>query len=206
VLNKISYEYNKTKLAQMERDETGGFGKSFLKYAQKELGKTRQSFSFLGEDLSMHSRSMFDLLSKGNFVKTFIGLDVIAIQEFVGVEWEQASYTSVIPEEVRESPHSKGAEEEKSLKVDAQLKLEGNISKIFLEGLYHPRAGKMYLMGCRDVRAPWKVLHDIGDLHDGFDCLIEVKVEYPPTNARWSINPTVILSITSQRTKDSSLF
>lgn len=213
VLNKMSYKYSKTDLAgsMLERDEPVGFGdqimKSLLKYPLKELGKTRQSFSLLSEDLSVHSLGIFEPFSKGHFVKTFIDMDVIAIEEFVGVDWVQASNTSVIPEDVRESPHSEGPEEEKFfLKVAAQLKVEGNFSNLFVEGLYDPRVGRMYLMGCRDVRAPWSVLHDSGDLEDGLDCLVEVKLEYPPTNARWFINPTVKLSVTSKRTEDDPLF
>lgn len=127
-------------------------------------------------------------------------MDVIAIEEFVGVGWEPASNLSVTPEKVQESAHSKGPEE--SLKVAAQLKLEGNVSKLFLEGFYDPRVGRMHLNGCRDLqrdaRAPLKFLHDSGDLEDGFDCLIEVKVEYPPTNVRWFINPTMKIIVKSQ--------
>lgn len=66
--------------------------------------------------------------------------------------------------------------------------------------------GIMYLPGCRDVRAPWEVLHETGDLQDGFDCLVEVKVEYPPTNARWFRNPTVKISVKSQRPDDDPHF
>ena len=113
----------------------------------------------------------------------------------------QALNTSVIPEDVRESPPSKGPEEEKFfLKVPTELKVEGKFSNIFVEGIYDPRLGKMYLIGCKDVRDPWNVLHDSDDLEDGLDFLVEVKVEYPPTNARWLINPTVNISVTSKRT------
>ena len=46
-----------------------------------------------------------------------------------------------ISEELLESPHSKGPEEEKYLKIVAQLLMEGNLSNIFLKGLYNPRVG-----------------------------------------------------------------
>lgn len=213
VLNKMSYKYSKTKLAgsMLERDEPVGFGeqimKSFLKYPLKELGKTRESFSLLSEDLSVHSLAIFEPFSKGHFVKSFIDVDIIAIEEYVGVDWVQAANTKVIPEDVREPPQSEGPEEEKYfLKVAAQLKVEGNFTNLFVEGLYDPRVGRMYLIGCRDVRAPWNVLHDSGDLEDGLDCLVEVKLEYPPTNARWFVNPTMKLSVTSKRTEDDPFF
>ena len=80
--------------------------------------------------------------------------------------------------------------------------MDGNFSNIFVEDLYDPRVGRMYLIGCMDVQAPWNVLHDSDDMEDGLDFLVEVKVEYPPTNARWLINPTVNISVTSKRTED----
>ena len=49
-------------------------------------------------------------------------------------------------------------------------------------------------------------MHDSDDLENGLDYLVEVKVEYPPTNARWLINPTVKISVTSKRTEDDPLF
>eukprot|EP01018_Ginkgo_biloba_P004091 Gb_23466 [translate_table: standard] len=218
VLNKMSYKYSKIKLAGslLEKDEPVGFSehikKSFLKYPWKDLGKTRESFSLLSEDLSVHTLGILDPLPKRHFVKSFVDLDVIAIEEFVGVDWVQTSNTSSIPENLQESSRSKGAPEEEKffLRVAAQLKVEGNFSggvlKLFVEGLYDPRVGRMYLIGCRDVRAPWMVLHDSGDLEDGLDCLVDVKVEYPPTNARWFMNPTVKLSVISQRPDDDPLF
>ena len=63
----------------------------------------------------------------------------------------QASNTYVMSEDVRESPPSKGQEEEKFfLKVVAQLKVEGKFSNLFVEGLYDPRVGRMYFIGCKD--------------------------------------------------------
>ncbi|XP_057873581.2 uncharacterized protein LOC131079599 [Cryptomeria japonica] len=213
VLSNMTYTYSKTKLAgaMLEKDEPVGFGeqlkKSFLKYPWKENGKARESFSLLSEDLSVHSSGILQSSSKTNFFKTFIDLDVIAIDSFVGVDWVQASNVSSMTENTTRSSPSKGPEEEKFfLNVAAQLKMEGNFSKLFIEGLYDPRVGKMYLIGCRDVRAPWNVMHDSGDLEDGLDCLVNVKVEYPPTNARWFMNPTVTISVTSQRTEDDPFF
>ncbi|KAE8705117.1 hypothetical protein F3Y22_tig00110430pilonHSYRG00287 [Hibiscus syriacus] len=44
------------------------------------------------------------------------------------------------------------------------------------------------------------------DLESGLDCLIEVIVSYPPTTARWLVNPTARISISSQRTEDDPLY
>ncbi|KAD4585236.1 hypothetical protein E3N88_22837 [Mikania micrantha] len=74
------------------------------------------------------------------------------------------------------------------------------------KGLYHPLVGKMYLMGCRDVRASWNVLYESMDLENGLDCWIEVVVSYPPTTTRWLVNPTARISISSQRNAVDPLY
>ncbi|PON66389.1 hypothetical protein PanWU01x14_110440 [Parasponia andersonii] len=62
----------------------------------------------------------------------------------------------------------------------------------------------MYLVGCRDVRASWEILHD--SLEAGLDCLIEVIVSYPPTTGRWLVDTNAKISIASQRTDDDPLY
>lgn len=50
---------------------------------------------------------------------------------------------------------------------------------ISLEGVYDPSDGRMHLIGCRDVEAPWRVLSKMRDtLQSGMDCSMEIKVEY----------------------------
>lgn len=93
--------------------------------------------------------------------------------------------------------------------VSAQISISGtsynNFSSLFLEGLYDPRVGKMYLVGCRNVGALWKMLFKSADLENGLDCLIEVVVSYPPTMAWRLVNPTTRLSLFSQRNEDDPL-
>ncbi|KAK1305953.1 hypothetical protein QJS10_CPA10g00465 [Acorus calamus] len=85
------------------------------------------------------------------------------------------------------------SEDHPLLNVSVYLSLTGhpnlNDSSLSLEGLYNPFDGKMYLIGCRAM-----------------DCLIQVKVEYPPKNSRWFVIPAVKVSITSQRNKDDPLY
>jgi len=104
--------------------------------------------------------------------------------------------------------NSEGPEEDKFfLKVVSQLKVEGKFSNLFVEGIYDTRMGRMYLIGCRDVRDTWNVLHaDSGNIEDGLGFLAELKLEYPPTNSRWFINPTVKISIKSNRNEYDPLF
>ncbi|MED6110968.1 hypothetical protein PIB30_047965 [Stylosanthes scabra] len=83
------------------------------------------------------------------------------------------------------------------LNISLQLTLyDANFDEIadpyypcFLEGVYDPLAGNMYLIGCR------KVSH-------GLDCLVEVKVQYP---SELSKDPSVVITITSQRSQQDKL-
>ncbi|XP_027086528.2 uncharacterized protein LOC113782175 [Coffea eugenioides] len=77
-----------------------------------------------------------------------------------------------------------------------------NVSKLFLEGVYDPLAGEMYLIGCRRVTVQTSTLN----LERGFDCLIEVKIRYPDEALRWLVNPEAEITITSLRNEDDSLY
>lgn len=54
---------------------------------------------------------------------------------------------------------------------------------LYLEGIYNQDNGMMYLIGCRDLRASLKRSTYDKSAEDGYDCLIEVSIEYPPSNA-----------------------
>ncbi|CAL4888850.1 unnamed protein product [Urochloa decumbens] len=64
----------------------------------------------------------------------------------------------------------------------------GPVPVMSLEGVYSPEVGRMHLIGCRNIHAPWRVLSNLRDLEDGMDCSIEVTVEYPATTTRWLIS------------------
>ncbi|KAL6657706.1 hypothetical protein ACP70R_005486 [Stipagrostis hirtigluma subsp. patula] len=73
---------------------------------------------------------------------------------------------------------------------------------VSLEGVYNPVNGRMYLIGCRYVEAPWRV----GDLEDGMDCSIEVTVEYPPKTTRWLVSPAAKVYVASTRDAGDPLY
>ncbi|KAK7411239.1 hypothetical protein VNO78_02672 [Psophocarpus tetragonolobus] len=73
------------------------------------------------------------------------------------------------------------------------IKQYTHLSPLFLEGVYDPLVGQMYLIGCRMVS---NVSTIVGH---GLDCLVDVKVQYPPSTGRWLKNPSVEITITSQR-------
>ncbi|CAN6243740.1 unnamed protein product [Urochloa humidicola] len=75
----------------------------------------------------------------------------------------------------------------------------GPVLLMSLEGVYNPEVGRMHLIGCRNVHAPWRVLSEVSDLEDGMDCSIEVTVEYPPTTTRWLVSRSAKVSVASTR-------
>ncbi|XP_020089279.1 uncharacterized protein LOC109710895 [Ananas comosus] len=209
------YKYSKIKLAGafLERNEPFDFGsiikKSLLSYPRKgDNSDELASLSNLADDLTLHVPAVGDPIPKNRTQWPFLQLEILSIGPLVGRYWAFQN-ASASKSTASASPKASSTERELLLNVSAELTLSGknytNGSLLYLEGLYNPINGKMYLIGCRDVRASWQILFESADLEDGLDCLIEVKVEYPPTTARWLISPSAKVSITSQRNDDDPL-
>ncbi|XP_039117344.1 uncharacterized protein LOC120253121 [Dioscorea cayenensis subsp. rotundata] len=213
----LSYKYSKIKLAGsfLERSEPFEFGaiikKSFLSYPRKsEKNDELVGLSSLADDLTLHSSAVQDPLPKVRTDRPFLQMEILSLDKLFGRYWTyQYQNSSSTKEKNPASTKDVSTERKLLLNVSAELTLSGklysNVSVLYLEGLYNPVSGKMYLIGCRDVRASWKILFESRDLEDGLDCLIEVIIEYPPTTARWLMNPTAKVSIISQRTEDDPL-
>ncbi|XP_008792134.2 uncharacterized protein LOC103708819 [Phoenix dactylifera] len=210
-----TYKYSKIKLAGafLERSEPFDFGtlikKSLLSYPRKgDDTDDLVNLSNLADDLTLHTYVLPDPLPKIRTQRPFLQMEILSLGSLFGRSWAYQNIT-VAKGWTPATPKAVSTEKELLLNVAAELTLSGkpyaNVSMLYLEGLYNPVDGKMYLIGCRDVRASWKILFESMDLEDGLDCLIEVKVEYPPTTARWLINPTAKISIASQRNDDDPL-
>ncbi|KAK4797551.1 hypothetical protein SAY86_029877 [Trapa natans] len=211
------YTYSKIDSAGtiLERNEPFSFStmikKSLLQFPRLEDAESYfLSLSYLSEDLSLHVSATPHSLVGSRSPMVDLQLEVISLGPLFGRYWSLQNDTHV----ERSSFHSKSEYTEKQLllNISAQLSLTAkdstisNVSTIFLEGLYDPHVGRTYMVGCRDVRASWQILSDSMDLESGLDCLIEVVMSYPPTTARWLINPTASISISSQRTEDDPLY
>ncbi|KAE8696103.1 pleiotropic drug resistance protein 1-like [Hibiscus syriacus] len=210
------YGYSKIRSAGaiLEKNEPFSFGtlvkKSLLQFPKlDDTEDFLSSLSFLAEDLTLEISSVPDPFSNSHRPRVDIQLDIFSLGPLFGRNWYSRNVTTA----EEEAPyHAKAEYTEKQLllNVSAQLTIMGkdysNFSVLFLEGLYDPHFGRMYLVGCRDVRASWTILSQTVDLESGLDCLIEVIVSYPPTTARWLVNPTARISISSQRTEDDPLY
>ncbi|XP_057968694.1 uncharacterized protein LOC131158104 [Malania oleifera] len=209
------YTYSKIDLAGivLEKNEPFSFGavikKSLLDFPKLESAESfLVSLSLLSEDLTLHVTGVPDPYSSAQPLRTDIQMVILSLGPLFGRHW--SSYNgSIIKDDTPYHTKAEYTEKQLLLNVSARLTLTGktynNFSVIFLEGLYDPHVGKMYLIGCRDVRASWKILFESMDLEAGLDCLIEVVVSYPPTTSRWLVNPTARISISSQRNDDDPL-
>lgn len=208
------YSYSKINLAGtiLEKHEPFSFRtvikKSLLTFPKLEDNEAYQdSLSLLSEDLTFHISGFPDPVPNNLAPKVDIQMEIISVGPLFGRYWYQNG--STLEPETQYHVEDTYTEKQLLVNVSAQLSLTGkaynNFSVLFLEGIYDQHVGKMYLIGCRDVRASWKVLYESYDLEDGLDCSIEVVLEYPPTTAWWQVNPTAKISIESQRTDDDPL-
>ncbi|XP_062089781.1 uncharacterized protein LOC133796327 [Humulus lupulus] len=215
-----SYSYSKVTRADaiLERNEEFSLRtmikKSLLKYPKLEDAEDyKLSLSLLSEDLTFHTPATPDSSTpKTRLQRTNIQMDILSVGPLFGRYFSRNSSNFSAVEGETETPYHTKAEYTENqllLNVSGQLTVTGeeysNISVLFVEGIYDQRVGKMYLVGCRDVRASWEILHESQDLEAGLDCLIDVIVSYPPTTSRWLVNPLARISITSQRNDDDPL-
>ncbi|KZV43177.1 hypothetical protein F511_23653 [Dorcoceras hygrometricum] len=203
------YKYSKIDAAGaiLEKDEPFNFGavikKSLLKYP-----KVEKELLHLREDLTLHLLAVPDPFPSSFFTKISIELELLTLNSDFG-------YYNLVSQNDSTSgtgdpPSDMITEKQLPVNVSCQLNVIGegynNFSSLSLEGIYDPEFGKMYLIGCRDVRASWKILHDSMDPETGLDCLVEVVVRYPPMSSRWLVDPTARISISSQRNEDDPLY
>ncbi|KAG8379881.1 hypothetical protein BUALT_Bualt07G0135400 [Buddleja alternifolia] len=205
------YKYSKIDAASvvLEKDEPFNFGtvfkKSLLKFPKIEnMEKFRNSLSLLSEDLTLHIPVVPDPFPSPFLTRTDFEMEILSIGPLFGRYWAQKNVSAYPYSETSEY-----TEKELLVNVSGRIYLVGNpytnFSSLSVEGIYDPHIGKMYLIGCRDVRASWKILYESMDLENGLDCLVEVVISYPPTTARWLVDPTAKISITSQRNDDDPL-
>ncbi|OWM82300.1 uncharacterized protein LOC116207752 [Punica granatum] len=211
------YTYSKIDSAGviLEKNEAFSFGtvikKSLLQFPR--LGDAASYFlslSYLSEDLALHVSAIPDPFVGPRSSRIDLQMEIISLGPLFGRYWSLQNETH----EQSSFFHAKTQYTEKQLllNVSSQLSFSAkgstvsSLSTIFLEGLYDPHVGRMYLVGCRDIRVSWQILSESMDLESGLDCLIEVVVSYPPTTARWLINPTARISVSSQRTEDDPLY
>ncbi|KAM2654304.1 hypothetical protein EV2_025824 [Malus domestica] len=211
-----NYRYTKLDSAAiiLEKNEAFSVGtvikKSLLNFPKLEDTESFQvSLSLLSEDLTLHESAFLDPIRDLHSPRIDIQMEILSVGPLFGRFWSPQN-SSTAEEETPYHTKAEYTEKQLLMNISAQLTITGkgfsNFSVLFLEGLYDPHVGKMYLVGCRDVQASWKILYESMDLEAGLDCLIEVVVSYPPTTSLWLGNPTASISVASQRNEDDPLF
>ncbi|KAG6549073.1 hypothetical protein Mapa_009516 [Marchantia paleacea] len=199
----------------LEKDEVvfKTFHSSWLKYP-KLIGESLVHYRVLSEDLSLHTASM------GSPDLSYIDFDVVAIDDYLPFLWSGWVQTSSVESGVAVISNDTIQTETDPLVTNRlkekrqYLNIAGTLSirqpfertemKISTEGLYSPKHGKMYMVGCRSVNAPWETIREYyWSLDEGMDCEIEVIIAYPATIAAWLSNPTVEVVVRSKRVEDS---
>ncbi|KAK1662334.1 hypothetical protein QYE76_050493 [Lolium multiflorum] len=212
----LTMEYNYTKVKQagefLTRSEPFNFGTAIAKSLLSYPRVSGEDLSSLADELTLHVPVVPDPFPRERFERPFLQMEVLSLGPLVG-----RNVPAIPGMQLAEDGRGKGRPTPESqtetmpttetttsiLNVSAELTLSGdlyaNVSTLFLEGVYNQVDGRMYLIGCRSIDAPWRDFSAMRALEDGMDCSIEVRVDYPPTTAQWLINPTAKVHIASTR-------
>nr|KYP37947.1 hypothetical protein KK1_040838 [Cajanus cajan] len=169
---------------------------SFLKYpALKDEQDVLGQLSFLSSNLNFDAYAICKHCLDKHNSRVFIHMDVFSLGPVFGPHVPAGTEKLTNTQLLNISSHlifNEGS----SVFTNQQYR---HLSPLFLEGVYDPLAGEMYLIGCRMVS---NMSTNVGH---GLDCLVDVKVQYPPLIGRWLKNPSVEITITSQRHENDPL-
>ncbi|XP_059636194.1 uncharacterized protein LOC132278419 [Cornus florida] len=197
----LSYSYAKTELAGAfrERSQPSKFIAIIRQYlltypALEDKEDSLASLNLLSNDLHLAA------YVAPRYINFFVLAEVLSLGPLVG-RYTPRSYKDGSPvnaqveltssDRLNVSLHLKFGEDNKPYKSEARM---------FLEGLYDPLVGEMYLIACA------KAMAESINIESGLDCSTEVKIEYPSESLRWLINPTAKITITNQRSEYDPLY
>ncbi len=165
-------------------------------------GNDSNDYIHLSEELSINSLLIQRSAQDQNLRFQF---EVIAIGDHVTIGVESFMLLDTMNTEPLQAPLKINP-----LKLAAQLRIseghrydlqEASTVVYAAEGLYEPNDGKMYMVGCRPVKASWSVLQDNKkSLNGSLDCSLTLYLEFPSKIGAWLSSATVKVSIQSTRT------
>ncbi|KAL6858900.1 hypothetical protein ACP4OV_017902 [Aristida adscensionis] len=209
-LGPFLYSYSKVEHAGeiLRRREPSGFRDSFIARSllsyPAAAGDDTMSLAILGSYLGLD----FLRVPKLPFLPEWIDdpfqqfyLHILSTGPLVGSYFPASKPGYDTP--AARTARSHGVEKHQVVNVSAYLMATSrrfsSWTVLSLEGVYNPENGRMYLIGCRNIDAPWRAASASRDLEDGMDCSIEVTVEYPPVTMRWLVSPAAKLHVASTR-------
>ncbi|XVF49257.1 hypothetical protein PTKIN_Ptkin03bG0254000 [Pterospermum kingtungense] len=211
----LSYNYSMINRVRASRNGSlsskvlGIMKQLFLRYpALKDRGEFLNCLDHLSADLHINAYALLNSPFSWEKLRIFTQLEVVSLGPLFG------HYNHARKSYINERPANLMVKfiDHQLLNVSLHMTFRkaafgsqvsyNNVSELFLEGLYDPLAGEMHLIGCKKVD-----MHLYGgtDVERGLDCLIEVKVQYPPENTQWLKNSMAKMKITSLRNEDDPL-
>ncbi|KAG2646415.1 hypothetical protein PVAP13_2KG508100 [Panicum virgatum] len=189
-----------------------------LSYPNKDTtgGDEVTSLFRLGDELMLRFTALPDMFPSEWIERPVLFLEMLSVEQAVGPITPPSFWhgSSMAPPGVSGQPDEEpaaGSGQPQLLNVSAELRIVGKpfgfgwTTALSLEGVYNPEDGRMFLIGCRDVRFPGRNVSTSRDLEEGMDCSVEVKVEYPPTTTYRLIGSTAKVHITSTRSAGDPL-
>ncbi|XP_040245206.1 uncharacterized protein [Aegilops tauschii subsp. strangulata] len=209
---RMTYNYKKVGQAMelLRRTKTSRISSKLvsmspISYPRKRAG--HDDTASLSEDLHLRFRAGPEWIMKGGqSSERFFELQIISIGPLVGYVPQPSM--SVAQDQDGMGDH--GVERQELLNVSAAFTVSesffGPRSVMSLEGVYNPEDGRMHLVGCQGVEAPWQIMSKMRGLRSGMDSSIELEVQYPPTRMRWLFSPSAKVHLSSTRATGDPLF
>lgn len=199
----VAYDYSKLSLASAFKSRHDQFP-SLVSTLQRTVFEypsynpnSHGSLSFLAQSLTVPSTSAVYIPKKLDASKPseeFQVSNVVSVDLLIGSQHVHLSPAADI----------QAYSEIRTVVLHGYLSITGqwfsNVS-LSVEGLYDPTLGTMHLIGC--TASP---IENTESLEQGQDCMIEIQVEYPPTNVRWFSTQKLKISIISQRENHDVLY
>lgn len=176
--------------------------KLFFRYPSSK-GDDIANFSFLADVLSVQVCAAPLSSADSETAKTYLEIVILSMGSLLG-RYRSSPYQEKPAGDVQKVFHSAS----ENIEISGHLSITGGKSNIsfYFEGLFDPTIGEMYLIGCRDILEFQNFSNGTRDLDEDSDCMIDIKVQYSPRNARWLLNPNIKFSIISRRRKEDQLY
>ncbi|XBH67259.1 hypothetical protein VPH35_095666 [Triticum aestivum] len=206
---RMTYNYKKVGQAMelLRRTKTSRISSKLvsmspISYPRKRAG--HDDTASLSEDLHLRFRAGPEWIMKGGqSSERFFELQIISIGPLVGYVPQPSM--SVAQDQDGMGDH--GVERQELLNVSAAFTVSesffGPRSVMSLEGVYNPEDGRMHLVGCQGVEAPWQIMSKMRGLRNSS---IELEVQYPPTRMRWLFSPSAKVHLSSTRATGDPLY
>ncbi|XP_028074037.1 uncharacterized protein LOC114276452 [Camellia sinensis] len=207
----LSYNYSKTDIVGVFRKRSQPsqvitfIRESLLTYpAQGDRNDLFYRLHLLSSDLYIYAYALPVPIVNGHKPEIFVQVEVLSLGPVFGryapLLYKDGSSVSDQAELTKSEVRNVSLH---LMLTEAPLRFSGksnkDISKLFLEGLYDPVVGEMYLIGCR------KVMVESINIERGLDCSMNVKIEYPSETTLWVFIPITKITITSRRNDNDPL-